>query len=235
MPLSNERVQRLEAVRGWTWDPNETAWEEGFSHLRNFAEREGHTRVRQRARVEDYPLGNWVGNQRQAYRKGTLARKRVRRLEALPGWTWTPDADAWEKGFARLQSYALREGHTRVPKSYRDRDGFGLGNWLAQQRRQRATLGHERARRLESLPGWAWNSRETAWDDQFARLLNYVEREGDSRVPSSYHDRDGFRLGTWVANQRHRRRLGKLADDRARRLEALPGWLWDARPVTPSR
>jgi hypothetical protein len=86
-PLSNERVQRLEAVRGWTWDPNETAWEEGFSHLRNFAEREGHTRVRQRARVEDYPLGNWAINARRTEKDRSLgsASAGLKRCPAGPG------------------------------------------------------------------------------------------------------------------------------------------------------
>lgn len=57
-------------------------------------------------------------------------------------------------GFARLQSYAEREGDSRVPTSHRDSDGMKLGSWVGTQRqfRRRETLSDERARRLESLP-----------------------------------------------------------------------------------
>lgn len=44
---------------------------------------------RVREELEGSKVGQWVSNQRQAYRKGTLRARRVAALEALPGWTWT--------------------------------------------------------------------------------------------------------------------------------------------------
>jgi hypothetical protein len=60
------------------------------------------------------------------------------------------------------------------------------------------------------------------WQDGYAQLRSFVEREGHSNVPYAYCDGDGFKLGLWVGNQRTRRKRGQIPDDRARRLEALP-------------
>lgn len=41
---------------------------------------------------------------------------------------------------------------------------------------------------------------------------------------------DGYQLGAWVVTQRVRHAdEGTLDADRERRLQELPGWIWDAR------
>ena len=112
------------------------------------------------------------------------------RLQDLPGWTWEPKADQWEEGFSRLLDYVERHGDARVPLSYTV-DGYRLGGWVIKQRTRYAegTLDADRQHRLKNLPGWTWNTLADRWEEGFSRLLDYVERQGDARVPKSYSDR----------------------------------------------
>lgn len=223
----------LEALPGWVWDLNEAQWEDGFHHLRRFVEREGHSRVPQKHREEGYPLGVWVTAQRSFRSRGELSEARMAMLEALPGWVWHAKDVLWEEGFAHLERFVEQEGHTLIPQQYRDDEGFRLGAWVANQRvRARSKQGpaaEQHVQRLEAVPGWVWDQVEARWEEAFARLEAFVGREGHSLPPSNYGDKHDFRLGKWVEIQRGRRRRGVLPSERALRLEALPGWVWDAK------
>ena len=81
-----------------------------------------------------------------------------------------------------------------------------------------------RRRRLESVSGWVWDELVAAWEDGFGHLTTYVEGKGDARVPQSYRTAEGFRLGTWVAQQRSKK--DTMSAERRLRLEALDGWVW---------
>ena len=45
--------------------------------------------------------------------------------------------------------------------------------------------------------------------------------------PLHYVTPDGFKLGSWVSDQRKNKSKNLLSQDRIERLEALPGWSWD--------
>jgi superfamily II DNA or RNA helicase len=227
--LSAERVQRLEALRGWTWDPFDAAWEEGFDHLMRFVQRESHSRVT-RFHVEDgFPLGHWVSAQRVARRRGRDQPELEARLGALPGWSWDVKSDTWEDYFRHLREFSESVGHARPVLDHIE-NGRRLGRWVSSQRnaRKRGNLDTTLAERLESLPGWTWDPAKSFWEEAYAALTRFVAREGHARVPSS-HVEDGLKLGSWIGAQRVAHRRSKLDRGRSERLDALPGWHWEVR------
>jgi hypothetical protein len=158
--LDVERIRRLEALRGWSWDPWSDKWETGVAALRRYIKREGHARPPKTYREGEFRLGGWVSEQRVAQAEGQLAPKRARRLETLPGWSWDAWSDKWETGFAALRRYVKREGHARPAALYREGE-FRLGGWVSDQRAAYAAgrLDAARIRRLEALRGWKWSVR----------------------------------------------------------------------------
>ena len=215
-------MRRLEALPGWSWDARSHKWEEGFFYLREFSERERHCRVPISYKAEDgYKLGRWVTNQRVTKDKMTLDRRQ--RLEGLPGWSWDVFSDKWEEGFSYLKEFSERQGHCRVSSTYTTDDSYRLGQWVVIQRSCKDEIDTDRRRRLEALAGWSWNAVDDKWEEGFAHLKDFSEREQHCRVPKGYKTQIGYPLGNWVGTQR----LVTKDPDRRKRLEALPGWSWD--------
>jgi superfamily II DNA or RNA helicase len=228
LPL--ERKTRLEALPGWCWDAIAEQWEEGFRNLKNFVDQEGHANVHSNCKTADgYLLGGWVIRQRVEMDRITPERKA--QLGALPGWVWIAkkmfgERKHWDDWFHLLKEFAVREGHSQVPFDYRVEDGYRIGQWVNIQRAKKDNMPPERKASLETLPGWSWDARETLWEEGFRCLKEFADREGHAKVPKDYKTADGYRLGGWVAQQRTKR--SSISLERKDRLEALPGWAWNA-------
>ena len=148
-----ERLERLDAL-GFVWDPLTEQWEEGFSKLQQFQEREGHCKVPNGHKEGDLALGTWVSTQRE--NKDTLAPEHIKKLDVL-GFVWDPHTEQWEKGFSKLQQFKEREGHCRITATHKEGD-LALGGWVGKQRNNKDKLTSERIERLNAL-GFVWSVR----------------------------------------------------------------------------
>jgi hypothetical protein len=92
--LAAVRQQQLEALPGWSWNTISDRWEEWYAKLLQYVEEHGDARVQVSYTISGHRLGSWASAQRGNYAKGCLSSERVRRLEALPAWSWNPPQGA---------------------------------------------------------------------------------------------------------------------------------------------
>jgi len=147
-------------------------WEKVYDELVEFHAEHGHCLVpfhREKGKKGEvdtlYSLSRWVRSQRTAHREKRLNKARKKKLDEL-GFAWKIDKKRsidkkssaelslhqrqWEDKLGRLVAFKARTGHTRVPRSYEDRE---LGNWVRHQRykNRRGTMLESRAERLRQI------------------------------------------------------------------------------------
>jgi len=221
--LRRDRRDRLKALPGWVWNVNTHHWEEGFRHLAEYVKENGTALVKRPFVTSDgYKLAQWVVSQRSI--QNSLSKSRRTRLESLPGWVWDTHLQQWEDNFSALKKYITQNGDSFVPKDYETSDGLNLGAWVTRNRQKKNSLNTQQRERLESLPGWVWNTLEHRWEEGFRHLEEFCIECGHSKVPHKYKSSDGYGLGRWVVKQRSRR--DHLTSKKRTRLEEMPRWVW---------
>jgi len=145
--LPPERKKAFDQVPGWTWDTNESIWQKGFAHLRDYIKAKGDALVPATYKTENgFRLGQWVRVNRKAIQERRLCKERRKALEQLVEWTWGHHEAKWQEGFRYLRAYVEREGHAGLSRTYITKDGYKLGQWVGTQRAayQRGKLSSER-------------------------------------------------------------------------------------------
>ena len=135
----------------------------------------------------------------------------------------TSNTERWERGFTALSKFRERERHC-CPSEDHIEDKFNLGQWVSVQRHRKDLLPVERRRRLDAI-GFVWDCRDYRWDEHFAVLLKFRQRNGHCYVPALYKEGD-FKLGYWVSTQRRYR--DEMSAERRARLNKI-GFVW--KPV----
>jgi superfamily II DNA or RNA helicase len=159
--MAQERAEALQSVPGWTWSPRRErdAFSAAVARLGQYVDDHGTARVPDGWLAADgFMLGKWVGNQRRAYRAGTLTPQRIDVLESFDGWSWAPDDDAFDAKVAVLDTF-LRT-HGRMPRTVEVVDGERLGVWVRALQRKYAAgkVIPQRVAAVEALDGWSWGT-----------------------------------------------------------------------------
>lgn len=221
---SLDRIKRLDDL-GFVWEPRVEGWQEGFSHLRAFVDLEQHARVPQKyVTASRFKLGLWLTNIRA--KKESLSVQQIKQLEELPGWSWSPREDAWNRGIAALSKFFTEHGHVATTSEYIDSDGFKLGAWVTETRSNKSKMATERLKQLEAFEGWTWNAIDSKWQADLIELEAFVAEHGNCRVPRSYISPTGFKLGEWCKGVRIRYKNASPTDPKRQALDRL-GFVWD--------
>merc|ERR1712130_616549 len=129
--LREEYQHRLEEL-GVVWDVLSQKWEDNFTLLIKYKDREGNCDVPRNHKEDEKNLGNWLNDQRKLKRKEKLSEEYQHRLEEL-GVAWDVLSQKWEDMFTLLIKYKDREGNCDVPQNHKE-DEKNLGTWLSDQR-----------------------------------------------------------------------------------------------------
>ena len=222
--ISPERIKRLEALPGWSWDPLADTWNQNFEAVHAFRAKHNRWPLNW-ASGEEGVLAIWIFRQRTAWKKDKLSSERISCLEALPSWSWDPLAETWDQNFEAVQ--AFRAKHKRWPSQVASGEEGVLANWVGAQRTawKNDKLSLERISRLEAFHGWSWDQNADAWDLNFEAIQAF--RAKHNRWPSKVASGEEGVFAIWIGTQRTAWKKDKLSSERISRLEALPSWSWD--------
>ena len=157
--LSPERIRQLEEI-GFTWERLEEKFEKGFQETLLYKNNTGNPNVlRSYKTAAGYLLGSWQRNQMTSYKQGKLSSDRIKRLEDI-GFKWELQEEKFENGFQETLLYKKRTGNPNAPRGYKTTEGFTLGSWQSDQRKnyRKGKLSSERIKRLEDI-GFKWGKQ----------------------------------------------------------------------------
>ncbi len=202
--LTPERVAELEAL-GMRWSAVNLKWERNYLQAAEYYREHGDLLVPQGYKTADgYALGEWIRRLRKSYRAGTLTQEQIERLEAIGMFWGSRRSESWETNYREAEKYYEAHGDLDLTAGYYTEDGFALGKWVVELRRQRkqgsSSLTPERIARLDAI-GMIWD-KLSSWEYRYELCQRYLEENHGMTIPRDYKTADGIWLGTWLYRQR---------------------------------
>lgn len=215
-----ERSRALDALDPWWNPPWGPAWQRTYVQVQRLVESKSGLDVKDGFPEADLAL--WLSRQCAAYRRLDPDQQRLladigitaEEAAKVRGGTGAPQAvneqaaaaSLWAlDGMTSARSFATAHGHLAVPSEY-VHDGFTLGRWLVEQRRQdrrhaQATGGTwPRGQLLAELDPW-WNP---PWPYPWQRRYQQARKRwqnGRLKVPGPQRGRDEDEVTVWLRRQ----------------------------------
>ena len=208
--LSESRKKKLLALglEIKTVDP----WNEKFALVERYYHEHGNVNIPANYVIEGVWLARWLSEQvarmngKATGRSKTVKRltpEQIKKLESVGIRANVSRNDiAWEEQYLEAKAFFEANGKLDIPKRYTSASGKNLGVWVQRQRiaYRNGKLSAEQIEKLTAI-GMVWEF-EDPWAVGYEHAEKYFEQFGDLRVPSGFVCDDGYRLGTWISNQR---------------------------------
>ena len=225
--LEQDRIKKLEEI-GFVWEVREESFNQGFEETLRYKKQHGNANAPASYKTpEGFNLGAWLSNQRTNFRTGKLEQDRIKKLEEI-GFVWELHVSEglFNKGFEETLRYKEQHGTANAPYSYKSSEGFKLGAWQCERRKnfKSGTLEQDRIKILEDV-GFVWDKLEELFNQGFEETLRYKKQQGNANAPHRYKTPEGFNLGAWQGTQRYRFKNDQLEQDRSKKLEEI-GFVW---------
>lgn len=163
--LKPEQIKRLEAL-GMIWDVNARRWEQAYLLAKEYARKHGDLNVPRHFKTESgFDLYDWLKRQRDDYKQGKLKKEQISKLNALKIDWLPPQERAWETGFDHARRYYEKNGNLYLSARYQDEDGYSLGLWVRNQRKDKEKLSQAQIARLSAV-GMVWEKTDLRYKEQ---------------------------------------------------------------------
>jgi len=234
--IREDRRKKLLSIPDWNWDSRKASWENSFEELKEYYEKNKNLDFNGDFITSNgTKLGQWVTRQRTNYNKNKLSEERLNKLKSIEGWVWDPKEHKWFQMYKAFDEITRKLGHGNLTQDYVTDGGLNLGHWISTQRswRKQNKLTKDRLGLLNKLDYWIWEigtGKNTFDDDRwnmiFNELLMFYEKNNTLKVPADYKILNGFKLNAWIYAQGLVYKKKTMKQDRIKKLESLPGWVW---------
>lgn len=207
--LSEQRTELLESIGCEKQKTLDDVWEENFSEFKSYLKENGKCPATTEARKDEKTnsIYRWMLYQRKAYKLGKLTSHRIEKLEAID-FIWDAKLDLWNRQFALLQKFILK--NHRLPNVKDKIDDAGIGQWYLKQKKyiESGKLSPELAEKIQSLDEIEMSYMDVDWQKNYNAVKRFMENI--RRLPYTDEIFDGINLYQWIIQQKVRYSEGKL-------------------------
>lgn len=234
--LDQDLVQKLESVKGWTWDPKNQKFQAGFNALQEYVTKNKTSWVNRGTKFryldKEIDLGSWCFTVKAKKKQGRLTPNQIKSFEQFSDWSWNRKKDDdFNDWLILLKAFANENGHALVPAKTKFR-GQSLGGWVNTQRTRYndGLLDEDRIKGLESVKGWSWRPYDDAWFKFYFEVLEIAKKLGTIKLFQEVNSESRHQKA-WINRQRKLYEKKTLANDKIAALEKIPGWSWEYKDV----
>ena len=149
--LEKDRIERLESIQNWSWDPDFDEWLKHFSELKVYVEEFNEIPWGETA-GSGKELPTWCNEQKHLYMDKALSEKQILLLEGIHGWVWDNEHARWMEKYEKLYDFVQKN------KQLPEKKNKELFNWCQVQveRKNKGRISSEQFLLLDSIPIWEW-------------------------------------------------------------------------------
>lgn len=157
--LQQTKIELLNSLN-MIWDKYDKQWEDSYLIAKEFYNKTGHLILPAKTLFKDFTLGQWISQQRKAYKQGIMKSYRIEQLEKID-MIWSELDYNWEVAFLIANDFFIENGHLLVPKKFKFKN-TNLGSWLGTQRSEKArgAMSLYRIQKLDAIK-MDWNPQST--------------------------------------------------------------------------
>ena len=210
--LTIDRIQKLNLLN----IKIRLSWNDKYELLKEFINK--NNRLPKSAETyENEQIGYWIGTQKGLYRQGKLSEEKVQKLKCL-GIKFNSRL-SWNDKYELLKEFINKNNRLPIKNTiYKD---IKLGDWLHTQKDlyRQGKLSEEKVKKLKCLNINILINNNTVWNDKYELLKEFINK--NNRLPKSAETYKDIRLGSWLNNQKHFYKKGKLSEEKVQKLESL--------------